>query len=151
MKNFRKYLEIIREEQEMMNEGVEKIVAPLMALSILVSPLQSKNSNKEKELYDKLQTRINEIISILKIKQEKLKSEIANILNSLSEDQYKQYLDDIMNNKQIKIGEQTYKLNISESDRQLVDQILGERKTYEPNKEVASKYILNKLGKKIEN
>jgi hypothetical protein len=148
MKNFRNYLEIIREEKEVMNEGIEKTVAPiLIALSMLASPLKSKENNN----YDKLQIRINEIISNHKLKQEKLKSEITDILNSLSDDQYKQYLDNIMNNKQIKIGEQTYELNISDSDRQLVDQILGERKTYEPNKEVASKYILNKLGKKIEN
>ena len=129
-----------------MNEDlVEKTVAPiLIALSMLASPLKSKENNN----YDKLQIRINEIISNHKLKQEKLKSEIIDILNSLSDDQYKQYLDNIMNNKQIKIGEQTYELNISDSDRQLVDQILGERKTYEPNKEIASKYILDKLGRK---
>jgi hypothetical protein len=148
MKKFRNYLQIIREEQEIMNEGVEKIIAPIMALSILVSPLQGKNNNKEKELYDKLQIKISEIISNHKLKQEKLKSEIKDILNSKDDDQYKQYLDNIMKDKQIKIGEQTYELNISDSDRQLVDRILGERKTYEPNKEVASKYILDKLGRK---
>jgi LAS superfamily LD-carboxypeptidase LdcB len=151
MKDFKNYLEIIREEKEVMNEGIEKIVAPIMALSILVSPLQGKNNNKQKELHDKLQNRINEIISNHELKQEKLKNEITKNLNSLSDDQYKQFLDDVTKNKQIRIGGQEYELNISESDRQLVDKILGERKTYEPNKEVASKYILDKLGKKIEN
>jgi oligoendopeptidase F len=149
VKKFKNYLETIQEEKHLVNEGLEKNAASiLIALSMLASPLQSKDNNDN---YNKLQERINQIISNYSSKQETLKTEITNILNSLSDDQYKEYLDNITKNKQIKIGEQTYELNISKSDRQLVDTILGERKTYEPDKKVASKYILNKLGKKIEN
>lgn len=153
MKNFKHYLTIIQEEKEILNEGVlsEKIAPVLISLSMILSSLSAKNKNDhEQELYDKLQQHIQNVIKKNEKKKELLKQQIEKILQSkkgddYKENQYKNFLDEIVQNKSIEIDGVKYDLKISDQDRELVDEILGERKTYQSDVKEAAKYILSKI------
>ena len=152
MKNFEIYLNIIQEEREMISEGKisDALITGLMALSIMSTNLNAKNKS-EAELHQALQDHIERVIEKQKIKKEQLEVKIKEILQSkqtgdFNESEYKKFIDEIVKNKSIKIGQKEYQLNLTEKDRDLVDEIFGGRKTYEMNPQEAAKFILNKIN-----
>lgn len=152
MKNFEIYLNIIQEEREMISEGKisDALITGLMALSIMSTNLNAKNKS-EAELHQALQDHIEKVIEKQKIKKEELEVKIKEILQSkqtgdFNESEYKKFIDEIVKNKSIKIGQKEYQLNLTEKDRDLVDEIFGGRKTYEMNPQEAAKFILNKIN-----
>ena len=155
MKKFETYLNVIQEEREMINEGKisNALVTGLIALFALTASLDAKknqDSEREKVLYQKLQDHIQNVINNQKIKKEVLEQEIEKILSSkqsgdFTESNYKNFIDEIVKNKSITVGQKKYKLDLTDDDRQLVDEIFGGRKTYEMNVKEAAKFILNKI------
>lgn len=152
MKNFETYLSVIQEEREMINEGKmsNALITGLMALSMMSANLNAKNKS-EAELHQALQDHIQKVIEKQNIKKEQLQKEIEKILSSkqtgdFDESEYKDFIDKIVENKSIKIGQKEYKLDLSEKDRALVDEIFGGRKTYEMNPKDAAKIILDKIS-----
>jgi len=151
MKNFESYLERVQTKREILNEGIlsDTLIPGLIALSMIASNLESKNlDDNENILHQKLQEKISKIIS--DNKKKKLKEKIEEVLNSKITDEYNQpkykdFLDNIVQNKSIEIDEKIYNLDLSDNDRQLVNKMLGGRKTYEMNVKEAAKYILNKI------
>lgn len=151
MKKFETYLNVIQEEREVINEGKinNALVTGLIALSALIVNLDAKNKT-ETELHQKLQDYIQNVIDRENLKKEKLKEEIEKILSSkqsgdFNESNYKNFIDEITKNKSITVGQKEYKLDLTEEDRQLVDKIFGERKTYEMNVKEAASFILKKI------
>jgi hypothetical protein len=162
MKNFERYLELIQEDNQIINEGFfdKKILPAIMTLITALTSLSSKNNKdyltpQEEEMYQKLQNRIAEVISQNEKKKEIAKKElqpkIKDLLDSkkkeddYSNSEYHKFLDEIIKNQKIKIEGKEYLLHIPLTDRELVDVIMSGRKTYEDNTTNASKYILEKI------